>query len=107
MAAAVGYRAVLPAELPTVVVAAHCVSGAGSPPWGVYVLADAGSGLRVTATLVAPTVDVQVTRLTATGTTVRVRGGTYSTADIPRCCPDLAFDRSWTVAAGHAVRTGA
>jgi hypothetical protein len=106
MAATVAYRAVLSAELPTVVVAAHCVSGAGSPPWGVYVLDDAGRGLRVTATLVGPRVDLQVTALTATGSTVRVRGRTYSTADVPRCCPDLAFDRSWRVTAGHAVGTG-
>jgi hypothetical protein len=106
MAAAVGHRVVLPGTVPAVVVAAHCASGAGSPPWGVYVVADAGSGLRLTATLVAPRADVQVNQLTVTGSSVRVVGGTYSSAAVPRCCPDRAFSRSWTVTGGRLAGSG-
>ena len=102
MGVAVTHRTTVAAAVPeVVVVVTHCASGAGSPPSGVYVLAAHAGTLAISATLVAAREQVQVDGLTIDGTTVRVGGSTYSGPDVPRCCPDVPYSRSWQVDGGH------
>ncbi|WP_369198165.1 hypothetical protein [Streptomyces djakartensis] len=92
---------------PETVAVVHCDSPMGTPPDGVYVLTrDAESGRpRLVATLLDP----------EDGTTVgdfAVRGGAvtatllgYSSADVPRCCPDEKSDAKWRWRDGTFVRS--
>ncbi|MCC9307532.1 hypothetical protein LN042_10525 [Kitasatospora sp. RB6PN24] len=83
---------------PATVAAAHCAAGAGAAPDGVFVItAGPGGTPRVHDVLVDWHQDYTVTGLAlrADGTiTAQARG--YSTADVPRCCPDLTVQLDWT-----------
>lgn len=83
--------------LAEVVVAVRCDAGAGSPPHTVLLYAPTSdpAAPRLLATLVPAAADVLVERLSTTGDQVTVRGRTYSSSDLPRCCPDTAFERRW------------
>jgi hypothetical protein len=91
---------------PETVAVVHCDAPMGTPPDGVYVLTRASDGRpRVVATLADP----------RDGTTVgdfAVRGGAvtatllgYSSADVPRCCPDVRSDVKWRWRNGVFVRS--
>ncbi|GAA0688354.1 hypothetical protein GCM10010193_48010 [Kitasatospora atroaurantiaca] len=92
---------------PTTVAAAHCAADNGTPPDGAYLLTAGPDGKPVVkATLVRPEEGLTVTelKLRSDGTIVgRARG--YSNDDVPRCCPDLVLDLTWTHKAGQWVRT--
>ncbi|MBB5120636.1 hypothetical protein AF335_31745 [Streptomyces eurocidicus] len=86
----------------------RCRSGAGTAPSGVYVLAPAatpGEPPRVTATLVDPARRMSVTRFAVTGGTVSATLLGYSTARVPRCCPDLSRAVEWRWQGGKFVLT--
>lgn len=85
------------------VVAARCDSGAGSPPSGVFVVDGEGSAAKVVATLVRPSAQVQVTSLAATSDGIRATGLGYSSAEVPRCCPDRRLALVWRVDGNHLV----
>jgi hypothetical protein len=80
------------------VVTAHCDTPAGTPPDGVYILQNgAGGAPRVAFTLVSPKDDLTVlsVALRSDGTLQATASG-YSSADVPRCCPDLHENLVWT-----------
>jgi hypothetical protein len=94
----VGFAADLGDGTPATVAAAHCAAGAGAAPDGVFVItAGPGGTPQVHDVLLDWHQDYTVTRLAlrADGTvTAQARG--YSSADVPRCCPDLTVELDWT-----------
>ncbi|WP_406483410.1 hypothetical protein [Streptomyces platensis] len=86
----------------------RCHSGTGSPPSGVYVLAQpAGrrAAPRIVATLLAPAQQrsVQTLAVKDGGISAAVLG--YSTRDIPRCCPDVRKSVKWQWKGGKFVQS--
>ncbi|MBH1936679.1 hypothetical protein I5Q34_20765 [Streptomyces sp. AV19] len=83
---------------PETVAVVRCRSGAGTAPSGVYVLAPAaerGAMPRVTATLVDPAQRMSVTGFAVRGDVVSATLLGYSSANVPRCCPDRRRDVQW------------
>jgi hypothetical protein len=80
------------------VVTATCDSPAGAPPDGVYVVQNGPGGVpRVVYTLVTPADDLTVVSVTlrSDGSLQAVADG-YSSANVPRCCPDVHEELTWT-----------
>lgn len=76
----------------------RCPSGAGTRPSGVHVLARPaapGAAPRVVATLVDAGQGMSVTGLEAAGGTVSATLLGYSSASVPRCCPDRRRVVKW------------
>ncbi|MGC0316924.1 hypothetical protein [Kitasatospora acidiphila] len=92
---------------PATIAAAHCAAGAGAAPDGVFVItAGPGGTPQVHDVLLDWHQDYTVTRLAlrADGTiTAQARG--YSSADVPRCCPDLSVELDWTRHGAGFTRT--
>lgn len=83
---------------PDTAVVARCASQAGTPPSGIYVLtpgATPGARPRVTATLLSPSANLTATDLQIHGRTISATLWGYSSASVPRCCPDLRRSFSW------------
>jgi hypothetical protein len=93
------------------VAAAHCDGGNGTPPDGVFVLARGRGGTGgpvVSHTLVRAAEDLTVLalHLRSDGTiTAHARG--YSNQAVPRCCPDLDLELSWSRQGDGYVRSNA
>ncbi|RKN38187.1 hypothetical protein [Streptomyces hoynatensis] len=88
---------------PETVAVVRCDAASGSPPNGVYLLtapARAGDPPRVEATLVDPAERMTVDRLRAEDASISLRLFGYSSPDVPRCCPDLQRDVSWSLRDG-------
>jgi len=85
------------------VVAAHCESGAGNPPSGVYVI-DHSDALSVAAVAVRPQQQLVVTGLAVVGDRVTVQADGWSRPDVPRCCPDRHVVRRLVAVGGKLVR---
>ncbi|WP_372406539.1 hypothetical protein [Streptomyces luteireticuli] len=84
----------------------RCRSGAGTAPNGVYVLtAEQGAAPRVTATLVDPAQRMNVTGFAVRDDVVSATLLGYSSADVPRCCPDRRRDVQWRWRDGKFVLT--
>lgn len=84
----------------------RCDAGNGTPPQGVYVLShprDPDGEPRVAATLVDAGEGMTVERLRATDGAVSLRLLGYSSAEVPRCCPDQQRDVSWRWEEGRLV----
>jgi hypothetical protein len=84
--------------VPDAAVAVRCDAGAGSPPTELYVYAPPGAGdssPRRLATLVEQTDDVLLTTVAVDASGVRATGYAYSSARVPRCCPDERVDVRW------------
>ena len=74
----------------------RCAAGSGTPPSGVFVLTHgSGAAPRVVATLVDPADMRSVTGLTVRDRVITATLLGYSSADIPRCCPDEQENVSW------------
>jgi hypothetical protein len=76
----------------------RCQSWAGTPPTGVYVLADGtspGSAPQIVATLVNPKDQRSIKGLRIIGRTVEATVLGYSSQNVPRCCPDQERSYSW------------
>ncbi|MDH6109575.1 hypothetical protein P3T36_000346 [Kitasatospora sp. MAP12-15] len=103
----VSFAADLGDGTPSTVVAAHCDADNGTPPDGVFVLGAGADGHPVVRdTLVSWQENLTVTRLALRSDgvlTAQARG--YSTAAVPRCCPDLTVSLNWTRKGGSYVRT--
>ncbi|MGW0783407.1 hypothetical protein [Streptomyces sp. NPDC002913] len=81
---------------PETVAVVHCAAGSGTPPRGIYVLTQAsGAAPRVVATLVDPAQKLTVTDFTVRDGRVSATLLGYSSADVPRCCPDERETASW------------
>jgi hypothetical protein len=90
---------------PETVVAARCDAGSGTPPSGVYVLANArDAGPRVVATLVEPAQKQSVGALAVRDATITATLLGYSSAAVPGCCPDVREQAKWRWQGGKFVR---
>ncbi len=84
--------------VPDAAVAVRCDAGAGSPPTELYLYVPPGAGdssPRRLATLVEQTDDVLLTTVAVDASGVRATGFAYSSARVPRCCPDQRVDLRW------------
>ncbi|MEU6059492.1 hypothetical protein [Streptomyces sp. NPDC047097] len=92
---------------PETVAEVRCAAGSGTPPSGLYVLAgDGKDGARVVATLVDPAERLSLGALGADGGAVTAVLLGYSSADVPRCCPDTRETVTWRWRNGAFLRTG-
>lgn len=92
---------------PETVAAAHCQAGSGTPPHGLYVLTlsrDTDTP-RVVATLVDPTQGLSVSELALRDGAVTATLLGYSSADVPRCCPDKQESAKWKWTGGTFLHT--
>ncbi|MFD9498520.1 hypothetical protein [Streptomyces sp. NPDC060035] len=81
---------------PETVAVVHCAAGSGTPPSGVYVLTQvSGAAPRVVATLVDPAQKLTVTDFAVRDGLVSATLLGYSSADVPRCCPDEQESTTW------------
>ncbi|MFD6281861.1 hypothetical protein ACFWFI_40840 [Streptomyces sp. NPDC060209] len=81
---------------PETVAVVRCAAGSGTPPSGVYVVTQRnGAAPRVVATLVDPAQKLGVTDFTVRDGRVSATLLGYSSADVPRCCPDELESASW------------
>ncbi|MCS0636129.1 hypothetical protein NX801_10740 [Streptomyces sp. LP05-1] len=91
---------------PETVVAAHCDAGSGTPPSGVYVLTrDRGGAPRLVATLVRPEERLSTGSLTVRDGAVTATLLGYSSAGVPRCCPDREERAEWRWRGGKFIRS--
>lgn len=72
-------------------------AGAGSPPRTILVFdrADSPSTPHLVQILAQDGLERITATMTVQGATVTTAGGTYSSAAIPRCCPDGEFTARW------------
>lgn len=91
------------------VAVARCHSEAGTPPDGLFVLADTGSSgshssrPKVAATLVPNKEGMTVQHLAVHGRTVSAKLFGYSSPRVPRCCPDRERSVKWVWEQGKFV----
>ncbi|MET9431960.1 MULTISPECIES: hypothetical protein [unclassified Streptomyces] len=92
---------------PETVTAVRCDAGSGTPPSGLYVLAARrdGTGARVVATLVEPAERLSASELAVRDGAVTATLMGYSSADVPRCCPDQVETVKWRWTGGKFVRS--
>ncbi|GAA2609336.1 hypothetical protein Stube_55930 [Streptomyces tubercidicus] len=86
----------------------RCHSGMGSPPSGVYVLAQPSerrAAPRIVATLLAPAQQRSVQTLTIKDGAISGAVLGYSTRDVPRCCPDVRKSLKWQWKGGKFVQS--
>ncbi|MEU7577579.1 hypothetical protein AB0B50_08250 [Streptomyces sp. NPDC041068] len=84
----------------------HCQAGSGTPPDGVYVITRTSAGKpRVVATLVDPKERVNVSDFAVRDGAVSATLLSYSSLDVPRCCPDLHSSAGWRWKDGAFERT--
>lgn len=91
---------------PETAVVVRCATAFGTPPSGVYVLsqpARAGAAPRVVATFVDPKEGMSVTDFAVRGKTVSATLLGYSSAKVPRCCPDQQRKVNWRWRDGRFV----
>ena len=87
-------------------VTVRCAAGAGSPPSTLLVFDAAAGGPRLLDRLVEPADDVLLTSVRVRGGSVQASGTTYSSAEVPRCCPDQRFTAVWRWTGAGLERTG-
>ncbi|WP_261994140.1 hypothetical protein [Streptomyces sp. t39] len=88
------------------VAAARCDAGSGTPPHGVYVLANGRDGTpRLVATLVEPSEKFSAGALAVRDRTVTATLLGYSSPDVPGCCPDIREQVKWQWRGGAFVRS--
>lgn len=91
---------------PETVVAARCDAGSGTPPHGVYVLANGRDGTpRLVATLVEPAEKASVGSLAVRDGAVTATLLGYSSLDVPSCCPDIRERIKWQWRSGSFLRS--
>ncbi|GGU79108.1 hypothetical protein GCM10010211_51340 [Streptomyces albospinus] len=86
----------------------RCHSDTGTPPSGVYVLAqpsDPKAAPRIVATLLAPAQRLTVQDLDIQGREISTTLLGYSTLDVPRCCPDVHKSLKWQWRGGKFVQS--
>lgn len=91
---------------PETAVVVRCRTAFGTPPSGVYVLsqpARAGAAPRVVATFVDPKEGMSVSGFAVRGKTVSATLLGYSSAKVPRCCPDQQRKVNWQWRDGRFV----
>ncbi|WP_327122412.1 hypothetical protein OG206_26385 [Streptomyces sp. NBC_01341] len=93
---------------PETVAVVRCAAGSGTPPSGIYVVTRrSGAAPRVVATLVDPAQKLAVTDLAVRDGRISANLLGYSSADVPRCCPDERESVSWQWKGNAFVRSSA
>lgn len=92
---------------PETVAVVHCDAPMGTPPDGVYVLTRTTdtAAPRVVATLVNPKDSITVSDLAVRDGAVQADLLSYSSDDVPRCCPDQKHSAKWQWKNGAFVRS--
>jgi hypothetical protein len=93
---------------PETVAVVRCRAGSGTPPSGVYVLtqpAGEAERPRVVATFVEPREQLSVSEFAVRDGKVSATLLGYSSAEVPRCCPDVQEKVNWQWRNGKFVRT--
>lgn len=92
---------------PETVAVVHCDAPMGTPPDGMYVLTRTAETAtpRVVATLVNPKDSITVSDIAVRDGAVQADLLSYSTDDVPRCCPDLKNSAKWQWQNGAFVRS--
>ncbi|MFF7165831.1 hypothetical protein ACFZBP_31425 [Streptomyces sp. NPDC008086] len=92
---------------PETVAVVHCDAPMGTPPDGLYVLTRAtGTATpRIVATLVDPKDSTTVSDITVRDGAVIADLLSYSSDDVPRCCPDLKNTAKWQWKNGTFARS--
>jgi len=91
---------------PETVAVVRCASGSGTPPSGVYVIAQPTDGkARVVATLVDPKDRLSVTDFAVLDVALTATLLGYSSPDVPSCCPDTEDKAKWQWQDGSFVRS--
>ncbi|MFF5725890.1 hypothetical protein [[Kitasatospora] papulosa] len=91
---------------PESVAVVRCAAGSGTPPSGVYVVTQGnGAAPRVVATLVDPAQKLSVTDFTVRDGSVSATLLGYSSAAVPRCCPDELESAVWQWRGNAFVKT--
>ncbi|WP_413798395.1 hypothetical protein [Streptomyces iranensis] len=84
---------------PETVAVVRCPTAFGTPPSGVYVLSQptgrAGAAPRVVATFVDPKEGMSISDFAVRGKRVSATLLGYSSAKVPRCCPDQQRKVNW------------
>ncbi|RLU92170.1 hypothetical protein CTZ27_20140 [Streptomyces griseocarneus] len=86
----------------------RCASSGGTPPSGLYILGPGAAGERrprILATLVDPAEKMTVGAFRVTGDVVSATLFGYSSANVPRCCPDRSRNVEWRWRDGKFVLT--
>lgn len=80
------------------VVLAGCVTGAGSPPSGLFTYdrASSRSKAHLAQVLLSPDKGQLADSFTVGGPAIDMTVWDYSSAALPRCCPDLQYTSRWT-----------
>jgi uncharacterized repeat protein (TIGR01451 family) len=80
------------------VVLARCVTGAGSPPSGLFTYDRASSRSRahLAQVLLPPDRGQLANSFTVSGPKIDMTVWDYSSDALPRCCPDLQYTSRWT-----------
>ncbi|GAA1362933.1 hypothetical protein [Streptomyces beijiangensis] len=93
---------------PETVAVVRCAAGSGTPPSGIYVLtrpASEGGAPRIVATLLDPEIEQSVTDFAVLDGEVTATLLGYSTAAVPRCCPDVQEKAKWRWQGGKFLRS--
>jgi hypothetical protein len=92
---------------PETVAVVHCDAPMGTPPDGMYVLTHgtATATPRVVATLVDPDDSTTVSDVAVQDGAVIADLLSYSSDDVPRCCPDMKNSAKWQWKNGTFVRS--
>ncbi|MFE7274826.1 hypothetical protein [Streptomyces sp. NPDC057623] len=92
---------------PETVVVVHCDAPMGTPPDGIYVLTHStGTATpRVVATLVDPKNSTTVSDVAVRDRAVTADLLSYSSDDVPRCCPDVKNSAKWQWKDGTFIRS--
>ncbi|MET9831878.1 hypothetical protein ABZ078_21855 [Streptomyces sp. NPDC006385] len=92
---------------PETVAVVHCDAPMGTPPDGVYVLTRGteSAAPRVVATLVDPKDSITVSDIAVRDGAVLADLLSYSSNDVPRCCPDVKDSAKWQWKNGAFVRS--
>ncbi|MEV5778855.1 hypothetical protein AB0L49_48095 [Streptomyces antimycoticus] len=91
---------------PETAVVVRCRTAFGTPPSGVYVLSQptrVGAAPRVVATFVDPKEGMSISDFAVRGKTVSATLLGYSSAKVPRCCPDQQRKVNWQWRDGRFV----
>jgi hypothetical protein len=85
----------------------ECAAGAGSPASELVAVAATRNGPRLTQVLIAKDADFGIEKIwRIKGRVVVVRGWTYSSEDLPRCCPDQKWEGGFEASGGRFIDYG-
>jgi hypothetical protein len=89
------------------VVLVRCAAGGETQPTGLFVYGGKEERPRLLATLLRPSDGIVANHVEVTGRiSVKASGFGYSSAAVPRCCPDETFEACWRWTGSKFTRVG-